>query len=73
MWERKNPTSKDTSQDMKANQMLIKRQMNKEAVLYTQLHAHTHTHTHTMGYYTVTKKNENLLFTTIWMDLRNFP
>ena len=43
----------------------------KKAVLYIQLHAHTHTHTHThtQGYYSVTKKNENLLFATVWMDL----
>ena len=29
---------------------------------------YTHTHTHTMEYHLVTKKNEILLFATIWMD-----
>ena len=35
--------------------------------MYT--HAHTHTHTHTMEYYSAMKKNENLLFSTTWMNL----
>ena len=39
--------------------------------VYTHTHAHTHTHTHTqtMEYYLAIKKNENLPFEAIWMDL----
>ena len=32
-------------------------------------HTHTHTHTQTMEYYLAIKKNENLPFEAIWMDL----
>ena len=32
------------------------------------IHTCMHTHAHRMGYYSVTKKNEKLLFATLWMD-----
>ena len=41
----------------------------KQYCIQNCTHTHTHTHTHTLGYYSVTKKNENLLFAAIWMDL----
>ena len=33
------------------------------------VYTHTHTHTQTMEYYLAIKKNENLPFEAIWMDL----
>ena len=35
--------------------------------MYT--HTHTHTHTHTLKDYSAIKKNEILLFVTMWMAL----
>ena len=47
--------------------------MDKEDVLYTDIHIHTHTHTHThthsMEYYSAIKKNEIMTFEATWMDL----
>ena len=35
-------------------------------------YTHTHTHTHIyMEYYSAIKKNENLPFATIWIDLKD--
>ena len=43
--------------------------LRKMGSLSVYMCTHTHTHTQTMEYYLAIKKNENLPFEAIWMDL----